>query len=59
MSAHKAWTLVCDHLDCEAYFEGDADDGVLAFVRDRAVRQGWITKRGGKDYCPKHADENR
>lgn len=54
MTAWKAYSLSCDHADCEANFEGEVDFG-LGVVRQDARNEGWVFRKG-KDYCPKHAE---
>lgn len=58
MSVIKSATIACDHIDCADDDESASWLGhyeTAAQVRYAAKQQGW-TRRGGKDYCPRHSD---
>ncbi len=53
----RTLTITCDHSDCDEF--GYAAYSVQATdteARREAAGDGWTYERGGKDFCPRHAD---
>lgn len=53
MTAVKTIEIACDYPDCDEV--PDSSMPTVPEARAAAKKEGWIY-RGGKDFCPRHAD---
>jgi hypothetical protein len=62
VTAIKTVRIVCDHLGpvdgCEANWVGQPDQTTFSVRTDLQRREGW-RHRGGRDWCPEHAERRK
>lgn len=54
MSVSKETTIWCDAEDCDEWVQVQA---TAEWIRNALGKSGWVTAKGGKDFCNIHRGE--